>query len=395
MRSAVRPDAIRGHNLSLVLGHIHRDGELTRAELTQRLGLSRSTVGTLVADLTGLGLVEEVVPSGGVGVGRPSHVVVPHHEGPFAFGVDIDLSHATVAAIGLGGQVLARTVVSTIDGDHRADPLDVVARIVSELAELWRIGRPAGRPCGLGVSVPGTVDRHTGRIGDAPNLGWRDVALGDMFAKTLSSELGVEIPVVVGNDADLALLAEYRRGSARGCEDAVFLMGRGGVGAGIMTSGIPLAGRDGHAGEIGHNPLDPSGPLCHCGNRGCLELYLGEAALLALAGRTGASDGEVAEVFADARAGDQRALEAVRGLVDPLGRAIAGLLNTLNPERIVLGGSLAAVLDLVRAEVAAATARYCFDMRGDLGLVLPALGRDSALIGAAEVGFAGLLADPR
>ncbi|HEX7739152.1 MAG TPA: ROK family transcriptional regulator [Marmoricola sp.] len=389
----VRPDAIRGHNLSLALAHVHRDGQVTRAELTQRLGLSRSTVGALVAHLTQLGLVEEVVPSGGSGVGRPSHVVVPHHQGPFAFGVDIDLTSATVAAIGLGGQILARTVVDTADGQVQPhpDPEDVVARVVAALDVVWKQGRPGARPCGLGVSVPGTVDRHTGRIGDAPNLGWRDVELAQMLAK----EVPDGVPVVLGNDADLALLAEHRRGSVRGCEDAVFLMGRGGVGAGIMASGVPLSGRDGHAGEIGHNPLDPSGPRCHCGKHGCLELYLGEDALLRSAGHEGEGSGGVSLVFSEARDGRRQALEAVQGLVDPLGRALGWLLNTLNPERVVLGGSLADVFELVRAEVAAATARYCFDMRGDLGLVAPALGRDSALYGAAEVGFARLLADPR
>jgi len=393
MRAVVRPDAIRGHNLSLALSHVHRDGEVTRAALTQRLGLSRSTVGALVAHLTQLGLVEEVVPSGGSGVGRPSHVVVPHHQGPFAFGVDIDLASVTVAAIGLGGQILARTVVGTQDGDvaTQPDPADVVDRVAGALELVWKQGRPGGRPCGLGISVPGTVDRHTGRIGDAPNLGWRDVALAEMFADRVPDR----IPIALGNDADLALVAEHRRGSVRGCEDAVFLMGRGGVGAGIMASGLPLSGRDGHAGEIGHNPLDPSGPECHCGKHGCLELYLGEDALLRAAGHEGEGGDGVGRVFAEARDGNRRALEAVQGVVDPLGRAVAWLLNTLNPERVVLGGTLADVFELVRAEVAAATARYCFDMRGDLGLVAPALGRDSALYGAAEVGFAKLLADPR
>ena len=100
---AVRRDDIRQHNLSLVLSHVHRDGALTRAELTQRLHLSRSTVGALVAELAQLELVQEVVPNGGVGVGRPSHVVAPHAAGPYAVGVDVDIAHVTVAAITLGG----------------------------------------------------------------------------------------------------------------------------------------------------------------------------------------------------------------------------------------------------------------------------------------------------
>ena len=108
-----RQDAIRRHNLGLLLGQIHRDGALTRAELTQRLHLSRSTIGALVSDLVELGLVDEHVPSGGDRAGRPSHVVGPRPDGPYAVAVDIDITHVTTAAVGIGGQVLARHVIAT------------------------------------------------------------------------------------------------------------------------------------------------------------------------------------------------------------------------------------------------------------------------------------------
>ncbi|HEX2549983.1 MAG TPA: helix-turn-helix domain-containing protein, partial [Nocardioidaceae bacterium] len=111
--SAARPDAIRRHNLALILGHVHRDGFLTRAELTQRLGVSRSTIAALVADLIELGLVTESVPTGGDRVGRPSHVVGPREDGPYVVAVDVDVSQVITAAIGIGGDVLARQVVIT------------------------------------------------------------------------------------------------------------------------------------------------------------------------------------------------------------------------------------------------------------------------------------------
>jgi predicted NBD/HSP70 family sugar kinase len=385
----VRPDDIRQHNLSLVLNHLHRDGALTRAELTQRLHLSRSTVGALVGDLAQLGLVEEVVPSGGERVGRPSHVVAPHVHGPYAVGVDIDIAHVTVAAIGLGGSISAREVIPT---DQAVTP-DRLVRLVAEAVPRLRLaGGSAGRICGLGISVPGTVDLSSGRIGVAPNLGWEDVPLGDM----LQTVAPADTPVVVGNDADLALLAEHQRGNARDCDDVVFLIGRIGVGAGIIINGIPVHGRDGYAGEIGHNVLDPSGPLCHCGKRGCIETFLGESALLELAGRPlPRTDEKMARLFADARAGDPGAMRAMELVAEPLGRAIANLINTLNPERVILGGSMGDVLELVRPEVEAAVTRYTFGSAA-AGVVLtpPALGPDSALVGAGEVAFTALLADP-
>jgi len=386
----VRPDEIRQHNLSLVLSHVHRDGALTRAELTQRLHLSRSTVGTLVGDLAQLGLVEEVVPSGGERVGRPSHVVAPHAQGPYAVGVDVDIAHVTVAAIGLGGTISSREVIPT---EREVSPAQLVGLIADALPRLRAGVGSSGRVCGVGVSVPGTVDLQTGRVGVAPNLGWEDVPLGDLLRDVVPEDA----PVVIGNDADLAVLAEHQRGNARDCDDVVFLIGRIGVGAGIIINGIPVHGRDGHAGEIGHNVLDPGGPLCHCGKRGCIETFLGESALLELAGRRPPrTDAKVAALFEDARNGDESAFGAITAIAEPLGRAIANLLNTLNPERVVLGGSLGDVLELARPEVEAAVERYAFGLTQPcVELVLPAFGTDSALLGAGEVAFTALLADPR
>jgi predicted NBD/HSP70 family sugar kinase len=219
------------------------------------------------------------------------------------------------------------------------------------------------------------------------------VPLGDLLRDVVPEDA----PVVIGNDADLAVLAEHQRGNARDCDDVVFLIGRIGVGAGIIINGIPVHGRDGHAGEIGHNVLDPGGPLCHCGKRGCIETFLGESALLELAGRRPPrTDAKVAALFEDARNGDDRALGAITAIAEPLGRAIANLLNTLNPERVVLGGSLGDVLELARPEVEAAVERYAFGLSQPcVELVLPAFGTDSALLGAGEVAFTALLADPR
>jgi predicted NBD/HSP70 family sugar kinase len=386
----VRPDDIRQHNLSLLLSHVHRDGALTRAELTQRLSLSRSTVGALVSDLAQLGLVEEVVPSGGARVGRPSHVVAPHARGPYAVGVDVDIAHVTVAAITLGGDIATREVIATEDV---VQPDGLVRLVVDALDRLSSAVASPGRMCGVGVSVPGTVDVSSGRIRVAPNLGWEDVPLGDM----LQEKLPANAPVVIGNDADLAVLAEHERGNARDSDDVVFLIGRIGVGAGIIINGVPVRGRDGHAGEIGHNVLDPSGPLCHCGKHGCIETFLGESALLELAGRAlPRTDAKVAALFADARAGDLAALLAIRAAAETLGRTIANLLNTLNPERVILGGSLGDVLELARPELEEAVVRYTFGGAGhDVVLVTPAFGPDSALVGAGEVAFTALLADPR
>jgi predicted NBD/HSP70 family sugar kinase len=294
-----------------------------------------------------------------------------------------------VAAIGLGGAISAREVIPT---EHEVSPDELVRLITEAVPRLRATVGSGGRICGVGVSVPGTVDLLTGRVGVAPNLGWDDVPLGAMLREIAPANA----PVVIGNDADLAVLAEHQRGNARDCDDVVFLIGRIGVGAGIIINGVPVHGRDGHTGEIGHNVLDPSGPPCHCGKRGCIETFLGENALLELAGRPlPRTDEKVAALFADARSGDPAALRAIAGVAEPLGRAIAHLLTILNPERVVLGGSMGEVLELARAEVEASVERYAFGLPSpSVELVLPAFGTDSALLGAGEVAFTALLADP-
>ncbi|MDT4987573.1 MAG: hypothetical protein QOI74_1667 [Micromonosporaceae bacterium] len=347
-------------------------------------------MGALVADLIELGLVDEVVPTGGSRVGRPSHVVGPHTAGPYVVAVDIEVTQVVTAAVGIGGAVLARRVMAT--GAEASVP-EVVARIVVDSME--DVSKATGRaspPLGIGVSVPGTVDRLTGRVAVAPNLDWHDVAFGGLLADLLPRGM----TVAVGNDADLSVLAEHRRGGVRDVDEVVFLLGRVGVGAGIITNGLPLRGVDGYAGEIGHNVVDANGPACHCGKAGCVETYIGEGALLRRAGRPQPpTDESTAAVFADARRGDACALAAVRAVADSLGRTLASLVNTLNPQRVMLGGYLSDLLDIARPEIELALKEHALEAPGQhVQLVQPSFGPDSALLGAAELAFAALLADP-
>jgi predicted NBD/HSP70 family sugar kinase len=204
------------------------------------------------------------------------------------------------------------------------------------------------------------------------------------------------LPVSVGNDADLAVMAECLRGAGRDCDDVVYLMGRIGVGAGVIVNGAPLRGHDGHAGEVGHNVVDVCGPPCHCGKRGCVETFIGDKALLKLAGRPVSPTVEhVAQVFADAALGDERAAAAVRSVAGWLGQTIGGLVNILNPERVILGGSLAGVFDFARTELEVSLAAQTMTTaREAVQLCTPGLGADSSLLGAAELAFARLLGDP-
>jgi predicted NBD/HSP70 family sugar kinase len=378
-----RADDIRRHNLGLVLAHVHQDGELTRAELTARLGMSRSTIGVLVADLAALDLVSAQVPTGGDRSGRPSHVVGPSETGPYAIAVDIDVQHACVAAVGIGGRILARL---TVPFSADCSPQNLVAAIARAVPDLEQMVTSGAWPIGLGISIPGTV-LPSGEVGFAPNLGWRNVQL----AREVQAALAGQLRVMLGNDADLSVLAEHLRGAGRACNDLVYLLGRIGVGAGIIVGGEPMLGHAGRAGEIGHNVMDPAGPQCQCGKRGCVETYIGDSGLT----RGVASASNSAEVLAAAAAGDPDAVAAVRSAAHWLGRVLANIVNVLDPERVILGGSFAGVLEFAREDVIDAVVSHAFeDVNPSELLTAPGLGDDSALLGAAELVFAGLMDDP-
>ncbi|HEX4432858.1 MAG TPA: ROK family transcriptional regulator [Frankiaceae bacterium] len=385
IRSApARQDAMRRHNLALVLQQIHLDGALTRAELTQRLGLSRSTIGDLVAELSSLGLLGESVPSGGPRVGRPSHVVGPRPDSPFVVAVDIDVNRVIAAAVGIGGRVLTRQVLTTRPGP--ASPEEVTQEIADAVPVLAQTVGGGTRPVGIGISVPGTVERLTYVVGLAPNLGWHDAAFGALVQKAIP-----QLPVSIGNDADLAVLAEHSRGSARGYDDVIYLLGRVGVGAGILVDGRPLRGAGGLAGEVGHTILDPAGPLCHCGAQGCVEMFIGDAALVRLAG----AEGDVDDVLRAAAKGEDTALKAVQSLAESLGFAVANMVNLLNPRLVVMGGSLEDVLGLAQVQVEAALDQHAMAAaRSMVELRASGLGEDGSLLGAAELAFGPLMADP-
>jgi predicted NBD/HSP70 family sugar kinase len=202
--------------------------------------------------------------------------------------------------------------------------------------------------------------------------------------------------VAVGNDADLGVLAEHVRGAAVGCDDVVYLAGHSGIGAGVFTSGRPLVGHDGYAGEVGHVVVNPGGIECHCGSRGCWETEAGEERLFELAGRAaGGGLAAVREVVAAAGEGDAAAAAAVEHVATWLGRGTASVVNIFNPEVVILGGALAEVYAAAEPSVRMAVEEVALRPPHEhLRLVPPAFGLDSSLAGAAELAFGPLLSDP-
>jgi predicted NBD/HSP70 family sugar kinase len=226
----------------------------------------------------------------------------------------------------------------------------------------------------------------------APNLGWRDVPLGERLA----SALGGSVPIAVANDADLGALAEVRRGAARGADHVLFISAEVGVGGGLIVDGNPLPSVAGYAGEVGHIPVNPIGANCRCGSVGCWETEVGADALLRRAGhRPGGGRREVEAVLREAEAGSPVALDALHETGRWIGYGLAGLVNIFNPRLVVLGGLFGRIHPFVDEAIDAELNRLALAGPRSLVRVVPAsLGIDAPLLGAAEFAFEPLLADP-
>lgn len=391
-RPGQRSETIRRANLSAILRELHLRGPMSRSDLVEHTGLTRSGIRAVLGDLVAYDLVrEERAPSQG-SPGRPSPLVRPNPAGATVLALEIAVDSLAVAVVGLGGEIVESIRVDRVWGRLSLE------ETVADLVELSRRvcarapARAEGSLIGVGVSVVGVVRRSDGFVRIAPNLGWRDVALGER----LMEGLGMGLPIAVANDADLGALAEQRRGSAAGANHVLYIAGEVGVGGGLIVDGQPLTGVAGYAGEVGHFPVNPTGGVCRCGSVGCWETEVGESAFLARAGRP--PDGGRAAVDAvlhDAAAGSPVALEALREVGRWLGVGLAGLVNVLNPELVVLGGLFGRIHPYAGESLDAELDRLALGASRELVRIVPAtLGVDAALLGAVELAFEPLLSDP-
>ncbi len=391
MRAGPSQEEIRKHNLGTLLRHVHVGGPTSRAELTSLMGLNRSTIMALTADLTAAGLVREELPRDTGRAGRPSLVVRPETARVYVLAFDVGVDRLAAARIGLGGVILDRRETRRERG-----PFDL-AQVTGTLAGFARQMRRRTREdticVGAAAGVSGVVRRSDGVVRLGPNIG----AVETPLREELTRRLALGMPVAVGNEANLGALAEHTRGIGIGCRDLVYLHGDVGIGGGIIVNGQLLGGHGGYGGEVGHMVVNPDGRRCGCGSRGCLEAEVGEPALMEHAGRYGEMIGRdaVRAVVDAADRGDVRAQEALAHVGGWLGLGVANLVNVFNPEMVVFGGILREIYlgsaAQVRSRIATGTLSAA---RERLRLRTTALGDDATLMGAAELAFTQVLADP-
>jgi predicted NBD/HSP70 family sugar kinase len=376
-------DGVRRGNLSAVLGLVHRTGGASRSQITQLTGLNRSTVAALVAELVALELVIENSPESTNRVGRPSPVVAPH-PGPVAIAVNPETDAVTVAIVGLGAHVVRRT---RREVDHLIDADETAAIVAAVLGE-WAPDLAGRRVVGIGLAVPGLVRSDDDTVRWAPHLNWRDVALVSIV------EAATGRPARAGNDASLGGWAEHLYGIGRGIDDLIYLNGgASGIGGGVISGGTALGGHRGYAGEFGQNRPGFADPSDRRTSHGTLEDEVSRARLLTVLGIPGGDETAIERALLESSSPAVRDELARQRRV--LAVALSNAINVLNPELVVLGGFLASVYASDPASLEADVAAQATSASWEGTRIRPAaLGEDRLMIGAAELAFSSLLADP-
>ncbi|MEE6164828.1 MULTISPECIES: ROK family transcriptional regulator [unclassified Mycolicibacterium] len=325
-----------------VMALIRDRRDVTRAEIGQLTGLSRTAVAARVAVLTELGLVVETEQAPSTG-GRPAALLSFNADNGVVLSAAIGRSRTRVAVCNLAGDVLDLT---DIDQQPDLGPGDLMQDVVKRLDALMD-GRAGAHVYGIGVSLPGTVDRVRGASLDSPILpGWDGVELRPYLREL------TDAPVVVDNDVNVIALTERHRGEPRdghgkrrAIDDLLVLKASTGIGAGIIAGGVLQRGAVQAAGELGHNKTPAAAGLpCRCGDSGCLEAIAGGWAMVAELGRDGVN--HVRDLVRLAHDGDADARRMIRDSGRHVGEVIAAAVNLLNPAVLVVAGDMAGAYEI-------------------------------------------------
>lgn len=375
---------LREHNLSAIVGLLHRFGTLSRAQLTSSTGLNRTTISNLVSELKDLGLVYESQSAGPTGVGRPS-VMVSLSVDVVAFAVNTALDATTVGVVNLLGQVLMKA--------RRPNPANLTPtmaiQIANDLIIHMRAKLPPGtRIIGIGVAIPGQVRVIEGIVRFAPAFKWIDAPFGPMLNK-LSN-----LPVFIDNDASLGCLAERTLGSARKFSNIVYLFGgTNGVGGGVVIDGQQLRGASGYASELGHIRISDSDKEDYSGLTGTLESAVRRDKLLHVLGLKTANEDEL-----EAAILSTDSLEAIAEFqrqIDSLAIGVANLVNIFNPQVVILSGFLASLFKFDHERLLEEFRRHTLVASQEEVVVTPGkLSANLLMIGAAELPIRQIMENP-
>ena len=390
--------SIRRQNLALVFQEVVDNGPRSRAGIAAAVGLTRSTVSSLVQELIDRGLLLEQELQRAGTVGRPGRLVALSGATVAALGLEINVDYLAACVLDLTGKVRYERLLRHENRDMPAES------VIDALVELGSRALEAAEGEGLvsvgtTLALPGLVDVATGTLLRAPNLGWERLSLADGIAGRLGDPIDC---VAVENEANLAAQAEFLLGGGREWGDFFRISGEIGVGGAMVVDGQLLRSGSGLGGELGHVTIDPEGPPCSCGSRGCLEQFVGQEALLRSAGvkvEVGTSialpDGGISLVVKGAEQGDPRTLATLDSAGHALGLACAAVVNLFSPDTVVLGGIYAPLFPWLGGPLREELERRAFLTRySKVAVTRSMLGSPAAVRGAASRALRAVRVDP-
>jgi predicted NBD/HSP70 family sugar kinase/biotin operon repressor len=368
------PSGVRASNRDRILALLRARGPMSQADLARASGLSPATISSIARELREDGWLDV---SDGETPARGRALALNRSAG-VAVGIDFGHSHVRVAIADLAHTVLAEAE-EALDVDHEAhEGVALAGRLVRALLDEVSVG--TDRVTGVGMGLPAPLRRDTGEVGDSAILpGW----IGARPEELMRTELG--LAVRVENDANLGALAEIVWGAGRGCTDLVYVKVATGVGAGLVLNARLYHGSSGTAGELGHMTIDEGGPVCRCGNRGCLEAFAGAEAVLEPLRRRHGERLTLRQVVLQAQAGDVGCRRVVADAGRALGIAVAGVCNLLAPERVLVGGELAQAGEVLLEPLRASLGRSAIAATREVPVLAGVLGERAEVLGAVAL----------
>ena len=377
-----RKSDIRTQNVSLLLNLIQQKGPIARYKLAQITGLSRATVSTICEILLKKGILTEVgtVPQKGENRGGPHPILLDLNANAYvALGIQFSKKDVKVGLVNLKGQILRKRRVpfSTHEGAFAKDIIQQACNVGKKFMQKF----PKERILGVGVGAPGVIDRYSGTTLSDPYLQWENVPIKELI------ESSVGIPVAVDHNVRAMALAELRFGIGSKLQSFMEVYWSTGVGSGIVVQGKLYTGGTFGDGQLGHVVIDPDGPKCVCGNRGCLETFIGEDVLVSeIKSQFPDRPWNIRSMIKEALKGDTEAKQILEGAAQLLGVACADLINVLGIPSIVIGGALIKAGELIFKPVRDTLGWRVHPWLRDFVQVHPsALGEDLGLVGAASL----------
>jgi predicted NBD/HSP70 family sugar kinase len=381
-RGALQKSALRLANERLVLNAIRQNPGIARSDLSRITGLSASSISFIVSHLRRAKLVSEDPVENHSQVGRRPTVLRLVEDAKMAVAVEVALSGTRVGLVDLAGRLVREKRLPW------APNPEILARRIHALICAFTGQLGPRQALGVGVCLPGTLQRETGKVIAAENLNWLNVDFGRLVRGRLS------LPFYFENNAKVAALAErwFTEPGRDSLQDFVFVAPAGGLGTGIVTNGHLLQGASGMAGEFGHISLRADGRKCPCGNRGCLEQYASDTALCRLyaeeSGIAGDGAPDASTIVKMAREGDPVAMRVLKSAAFDLGLGFVNLVWVFNPEAIVLGGFYAEAWDLIEETIwEVLRSRAPNYILSDVRIYPSTHAADSSLLGAASLVF--------